>query len=51
MIDEPPVSDAAVPAYTTDAFSFANRFAKLVCDLVCQSEQVDELPQLMDSIS
>lgn len=47
MIDEPLVSDAAVHAYTKDA----DRFAKLVCDLVCEPEQTDELPQLTDSIS
>jgi hypothetical protein len=38
MIDKPPASGAVVHAYNTDAFNFANCFAKLLCDLVCQSK-------------
>ncbi len=51
MIDEPPVSDTAVHAYSRDASRFADRFARLVCDLVCAPARTDELPQLTDSIS
>lgn len=60
MIDEPPASSVDAHAYHTDASKFANRFAKLLYDMVCQSNaesaklgytQVGVFLHLTDSIS
>jgi hypothetical protein len=50
MNDEPLASGAVVHACYTDASSFVNLFAKLLCDVVCHSKAEAAMPGPMQTM-